>query len=370
MNCVCGSKARFRCVLDKCVLTTVGEMVVPRRYYACECGCKQVPLDAWAGLSSRMVSAHSRRVISLAGSTWAFDEASQKLLELCGMRISDDTIERVCQEEGQRGGVWMKSAESPGRMMAQAPGEMEFSSDGVKINTTEGWAEMRLNVLCKRESGRGVEPSQWNDRVLPEPSARLAWCAIAPCRLVGASWTRMFKHAGGNKQTKLSVIADGAKWIWDQARRRLPGANTEWVVDIYHVSQHLHDCGKTLLGEGEKARQWAEQRRMELIEQGGPRFIESLGKVRKAARSRAGKKALEQLEHYLRDNQDSLWYRKRLAEGRPIGSGLIEGGCKTIVGQRLKRNSARWRPRRAENIAALRCLEYSGCWDSYWNSRN
>jgi len=180
----------------------------------------------------------------------------------------------------------------------------------------------------------------------------------------------MFKHIGGNRQTKLSVIADGAKWIWDQAQQRLPGANTQWVVDIYHVSQHLHDCGKTLLGEGDPARQWAEQRRMELIEQGGPRFIESLRQIRRTQRSRAAKKALQQLENYLSDNQDSLWYRARLAEGRPIGSGLIEGGCKTIIGQRLKRNNARWRPRRAENIATLRCLQYSDCWDSYWNSRN
>jgi hypothetical protein len=362
-------------VQNKCVLTTVGEMVVPRRYYACDCGRKQVPLDAWAGFSCRMVSEHARRVVSLAGSTWPFDEASAKLLELCRMRVSDDTIERVCQEEGKRAGAWMKSDEAPKQMMAKAPGQMEFSTDGVKVNTTEGWVEMRLNVLSKRESAAPAEPSEWNDRVLPDPSARLAWCAIAPCRLVGASWTPMFKHAGGNKQTILSVIADGAKWIWDQAQKRLPGANTEWVVDIYHVSQHIHDCAKAIFGEGEAARQWAEGRRMELIEQGGPRFIESLRKTRTAEPSPAessppAQEALEQLENYLSDHQDSLWYRKRLAEGRPIGSGLIEGGCKTIVAHRLKRNNARWRPRRAENIATLRCLQYSNCWDQYWANRN
>jgi hypothetical protein len=254
--------------------------------------------------------------------------------------------------------------------MAKAKGEMEFSTDGVKINTTQGWMEMRLNVLAKRESAAPAQPAQWNDRVLPEPSARLAWCAIAPCQKVGASWTKMFKHAGGNRQTKLSVIADGAKWIWDQARQRLPGGNTQWVVDIYHVSQHIHDCGKALFGEGQAARQWAEQQRLELIEQGGPRFIQSLGHARAAAPSPAAQDALQRLENYLSDNRDSLWYGKRLAQGRPIGSGLIEGGCKTIIGQRLKRNSARWRPRRAENIAALRCLQYSNCWDPYWENQN
>lgn len=351
-------------------MTTVGEMVVPRRYYACDCGRKQIPLDLWAGLGSRVVSEHARRVVSLAGSTWPFDEASAKLLELCHMRLSDDTIERVCQEEGKRARAWMQSDVTPRQMMERGAGEMEFSSDGVKINTTAGWAEMRLNVLCKRESAASAEPAQWNDRVLPEPTARVAWCAIADCRLVGASWEKMFKHVGGTPRTKLSVIADGAKWIWDQAKERLPGANTQWVVDIYHVSQHIHDCAKAILGEGEAARQWAQTRRMELLEQGGPSFIQSLREKRANEASPAAQEALRKLENYLADNDDSLWYRQRLKEGRPIGSGLIEGGCKTIVAQRLKRNNARWRPRRAENIAALRCLQYSQCWETYWLHRN
>lgn len=348
----------------------VGEMTITRRYYVCGCGVKQIPLDAWAGLSSRMVSEHARRVVCLAGSTWSFDEAASKLFELCRMRISDDSIERISQEEGRRAGAWMKNSSTPREKMRQSGGEMEFSTDGVKVNTTRGWMEMRLNILCKRESGEPASPQKWNDRVLPEPTVRLAWCAIAPCRLVGASWSRMFKQVGGRKDTKLSVIADGAKWIWDQAKERLPGANCEWVVDIYHVSEHLHDCGKAMFAQGEKARAWGEDQRLKLIEQGGPQFIASLRKQEAQEASPEAQKALKQLGNYLSDNQDSLWYRQRLQNGRPIGSGIIEGGCKTIIAQRLKRNNARWHPRRAENIAHLRCLQYSACWEAYWESRN
>lgn len=64
-----------------------------------------------------------------------------------------------------------------------------------------------------------------------------------------------------------------------------------------------------------------------------------------------------------------MWYRDRLAAGRPIGSGLIEGCCKTVIAARLKINSARWVPRRAERMGHLRCLQYSDLWDNYWNSR-
>ena len=60
---------------------------------------------------------------------------------------------------------------------------------------------------------------------------------------------------------------------------------------------------------------------------------------------------------------------RALSEGRPIGTGLIEGGCKTIVSNRLTLNSARWTPTHAEQIAALRCLDYSGLWPDFWSDR-
>ena len=211
MCCSCGGKAKFKRVSPKCVLTTVGEMRVSRRYYACpECGLTQTPLDTWAGLGSRMASEHARRVIVVAGSTWSFEQASEKLLELCRMRVSNDTIRpSVMKKASVPAAGWLGA--SPAQRMAKAAGELEFSSDGMKINTTGGWAEMRLSVVDKRESGEAAGPEKWADRVLPEPTARLAWCQIAPCRLIGARWAAMFKHLGVGKEASLSVIADGGQ---------------------------------------------------------------------------------------------------------------------------------------------------------------
>jgi len=351
-------------------LTTVGQMTVERRYYVCpDCRLSQTPLDVWAGIGHRMASEHARRVIVVAGSTWSFEQASAKLRELCRMRVSNDTIRAECDEEGERAGRWVRSEKSLAGRMAKAAGELEFSSDGMKINTVRGWAEMRLSVLDKRESTGAVGPEQWADRVLPEPTARLAWCQIAPCRLVGARWAVMFKQLGIGKEALLSVIADGAKWIWEQAGLRLPTANASWVVDVYHVSEHLHDCGKQLLGEGAAARGWAVEKLALLLNQGGPALVRHVEELLGAPSQASSHRALKKLSGYLRDNQDRMWYRQRLAAGRPIGSGLIEGGCKTILGARLKLNSARWQPRRAERIGNLRCLQYSDLWDSYWNAR-
>ena len=108
---------------------------------------------------------------------------------------------------------------------------------------------------------------------------------------------------------------------------------------------------------------------MELIDLGGPGFIERLTRAGPGTDDPAAVAAWDKLLGYLRDNRDSLWYGERLKRGQPIGTGLIEGGCKNIIAARLKLNSARWRVRRAERMGAIRCLQYSGLWDAYWDEQ-
>jgi len=348
------------------LLSSIGHISVERRYMACSaCKNKRIAWDDWAGLDTRRLSPEARRMASLAGMSWSFDIASKRLAELCHIQISDDTIERVCQEEGQRAKGWISQSPEPARVLRKAAGQAEFYTDGVKINTTGGWREMRLSVLAKRPPARPAKPSQWKERVLEEPTARLAICAIAPAHVVGSSWKHLMNRLGLGPDTALSVIGDGAKWIWIEAAKRF-GPNSQWIVDVFHVSEHIHDCGKAIFGEGSAARQWADEQLDRLIEMEGPRYTRELEAQIAAAQTTARQEAMKKLLCYLRENLDRLWYASRLLQGLPIGSGLIEGACKNTLGARLKINSARWRIRRAERIGALRCLDYSGQWDAFW----
>lgn len=129
---------------------------------------------------------------------------------------------------------------------------------------------------------------------------------------------------------RLSVLADGAKWIWDQARQCWSKA--QWVLDVFHVSEHIHDCGKAVFGEtGTQARPWSEAQIQSLIEQGSVPYLKDLRTLAAMHTVATKLKALESLLNHLTPHADSLWYKQRLADGRPIGSGLIEGANKTIV---------------------------------------
>lgn len=306
-------------------------------------------------------------MVVLAGSGCSFDEASRNLKELGHLELSNDLVRRVCDEEGQAVRKWINSSPQPKKAFDAAKGVVEFSTDGLKVNTVDGWREIRQSVISKREPALPAKPGQWNQRVLEPPTVRLAICAIANCNLIGASWGRLVDLLGLPEGLEMSVIADGAKWIWDQAAKRFKKQDAQWVVDVYHVMLYLF-AAAAALGTPE-AQQWVHARVIELIEKGGPGFVEHLRSMGPPDRSPGTAEAWAKLLNYLAENRDSLWYGQRLQQGLPIGSGLIEGAGKNTLARRLKINSARWRVRRAENMGAIRCMQYSGLWETYWESK-
>jgi hypothetical protein len=348
----------------------VGHIALPRRRYHCRaCKSGQIPLDAWAGVDNRSITAGARRLLTLAGTSWSFDSAAAHLKEFCHLSVSDDTIERVCQEQGQRAWTWMNESQEPVKAFEKAGGHAEFSADGVMINTVDDWREMRLSTLAKRPPTTPCQPQQWAHRPLNGTTSRFSMCAIADADRVGAGWKRLSRRMNLAAQPRVNVIADGARWIWEQAGKRLPKHNGQWCVDIYHLSQHLHQCGQNLMGSGPAARTWADERLLTVLEQNGPALIQRIeSEAAQHVPQSPAQKALEQLLTYLRPNRDRMWYRDRLADGQPIGSGMIEGGCKNTLGARLKLNNARWRIRRAERIGILRCVQASGLWENFWAS--
>lgn len=368
MPCSCGKTACFRRCKEKNVLSSVGHIAVARRYYACRgCKAKQTPWESWAGVTGKhRITSHARRMIVLAGSGCSFDEAARNLKELCHLSLSNDMVRRVCDEEGTGVQQWMKQSPQPGKAFAAAEGVIEFSTDGLKINTVDGWREIRQSVMSKRKPALAATARQWEDRALEAPTVRMAICSIAPCGHIGSSWERLSKALGLSKKQALSVIADGARWIWLQAAKRFTGPDVQWVVDVYHVMLYLHAVVATR--HRAAAKQWVGERMLQLIQMEGPKFIEHLQSTGPPDALAATSEAWGKLLNYLNDNRDSLWYGRRLKEGLPIGSGLIEGAGKSTLARRLKINSARWRVRRAERMGAIRCLQYSGLWESYWES--
>jgi hypothetical protein len=166
----------------------------------------------------------------------------------------------------------------------------------------------------------------------------------------------------------VTVLADGAEWIWTQAARQLPGA--AGLLDIYHAGEHLAACGQKLYGEGTAAaRAWLGQARAALLAGGWPALDGHTAAARRAVRSAAKRRALEELDGYFYRQREHLGYAGRLGCGQSIGSGLVEGACKQVIGRRMKQAGARWRVRRAKRMATLCCTLHGDTWAGYWAGR-
>jgi hypothetical protein len=327
-----------------------------RVYFTCRrCRLHAYALDDRLGLDG-FVSPHAQRLLCLVGAEWSFERAARYLREIAGLIVCDNTVRKLCDRHGRRMRTWQREAPEAGQPFREASGEIEFQTDGTSVNTTGGWREVRLSIFAKRPRGEPVtDLDAWDDQRLPPPQARVATAVIRTSDALGPQWRRAAARLGIKHTAELTVLADGAKWIWTEAQKNLPGS--VGVLDIYHASEHLHATATALHDAGGAAGAWFERYRRRLLESGAVGVLEALG----------GEAAdVSELMGYLEPHRDHTPYRQRLAEGRSIGSGMVEGACKTAIGRRLKQTGARWKVRRLERMAALCCLHYSEQFEAYW----
>lgn len=173
-------------------------------------------------------------------------------------------------------------------------------------------------------------------------------------------------------------IADGASDNWTFLEKH----TDKQTLDFYHATEYLTKVADCLFSEPIKRKEWLESRCHELKHTPGSaanilKEMEELSM--KKLRKTSSKKALKQLEPvkaaitYFHNNTEK--YRMTYAENReanlPIGSGVTEAACKTIVKQRLCKSGMRWKEKGAGVILSLRALSKStGRWEQFWSKIN
>jgi len=326
-----------------------------RLYLTCpRCRTARQPLDERLGLTG-FVSPQAQRLVCLAGASWSFEQAAAHLHEFCGLSVCDNTIRAVCQAHGGALRDWQRDALAASAAFRAADGDVEFQTDGTAVNTTEGWREMRLSIFAKRRRGRpATGPRDWEQRALPAPHVRVIQAGIRTGDQLGPAWRRMAGRLGLRETAALTAVADGARWIWGQLEAHLPGA--VGVLDIFHVSEHLWAAAHAHFGEGTAdARRWVQDRRATLLSGGATAVLAELPGA-----------AWAEVRRYLEPHAAHTGYAARLAAGQSIGSGLVEGACKHVIGRRLKQTGARWKVRRVERMASLCAVLASNQWEAYW----
>lgn len=382
--CASGHRARFIGLRAKQLVTVVGMVKVERGYYYCaRCGEGVVPDDDRLDIQHTSFSPGVRRMMGLVGAKEPFDEGRRDLEELSGVRVSTKALERASeaigadfeaklQHEVQLAMTdklaWLKPASPINRMYIAIDGTgvplVPHDVEGRKGKQPDGKAktrEAKLGCVFTQttvdDQGRPIRDDQSTSYV----------GAIETAEEFGPRIYAEAVRRGLREAKEVIVIGDGAPWIWNIAAKHFWGATH--IVDLYHALEHLAEASKAAFGAySPKSHQWLNSRRESLKNGNIKSVCKSLCRLRPSGSEERDvvRRAIE----YFKTNRERMRYHEFRSKGLFIGSGVVEAGCKTVIGRRLKQSGMRWTVRGANSVIALRCCQLSGRWESYWEARS
>ncbi len=378
LPCRCGAEARYAGRRPRTITTALGPMTLERAWYHCE-RCQEgfAPRDRALGLDSSSLSPAALRMTGVTAARVSFAEASELLAELAGLDLEPKLVERQAEALGRAIAADERQVIEPEPSDAQTL-YLGLDGTGVPVRKTEtqgrkgkqpdGSAktrEAKIAALWSAESrDKHGNPARDPDSV--SYNAAIETVAILDTetelppfakRVLREIERRRFLDA-----PQQVVLGDGAAWIWNFAEEHLPDAIP--IVDIFHAKGHLFDAAKAIYGPGtDLAGAWGKQRRDEL-DQG--RFDDLLAALQEHADScDEAQKTLD----YFNNNRKKMRYPAFRAQGLCVSTGVLEGGCKSVIAARLKNGGMHWTVHGANAVIALRCAIRSNRFDDFWERR-
>lgn len=250
----------------------------------------------------------------------------------------------------------------------KAPGHWELQIDAGKVNTETGWRDVKVAAFAVREPAEPRTSEDYDRRDLPRPSIRHVIASIEPVDAFGPRCRAEAERIGLPDVADLTVLGDGAEWIWNLAAERFAGA--EQTLDVYHAAEYLADLARAACGADATAvADWRRKAQTALIADGWAGVCEFVHRESSEARDRpALEAAYPRVANYLAGHQGRMKYAARLRRGASIGSGLIEGTIKQNVGRRIKQTGARWKTDHIGPLVELISLGHTEEWESYWSA--
>lgn len=347
------------------MLTALGSVELVRGHgYCAACSVPGFAADALLGLSGRLTAA-AKRMACLAGTHEPFRKAERLLGELSGWSADAETIRRLCHHEARAARRQRPRRQGLPEAFAEAKGDQELHIDAGKVNTPDGWRDVKVAVFAKRERAGPATAADYEQRDLPAPLVRTV---LAEVEGVGSFGPRCLAEAtrlGVVVLAGLTVLGDGAEWIWNLATEHFAGAAQ--VLDVYHAVEYLADAGRQAFGESRGLDGWLDGARRMLVGDGYAGAVEALTRPLpdEAARLRLDEAAPKAV-NYLCGHKDRLGYAARLLRGQVIGSGLVEGTIKQRVNVRMKRSGARWLAEHVGPFVELMAMADTVEWGEFW----
>jgi hypothetical protein len=380
IDCGQGHQAEFVGYRDKRLQTVLSKIELERAYYHCAvCQAGVIPKDVQLDVTGTCFSPGVRRMMGRVGAKEAFDEGRRDLKELAGIVVQTKAVERISQAIGQQAeglSQGERRAALSGKLASvEAPPTLYIAIDGTGVpvvaRETAGRKGKQNTERAKtREAKLGCVFTQtlWDDQGRPRRDEHSTTYvgAIETAEQFGPRIYAEAVRRGLKRAGRVIVVGDGAPWIWNLADEHFFDAIQ--IIDLYHARQHLTELAKSVYGQATtKANDWAAARSQQLDEGNIEAVLSALRRLR--PRDEAAQKAVHNTLYYFQSNARRMRYADFRNQSLFVGSGVVEAGCKTVIGHRLKQSGMQWTIRGANDIIALRCLQLSGRWEEFWEAR-
>ncbi len=357
----------------KVIETLFGPVELQRNYYYTgSLGAQgRFPLDEALGLIEGYSPGLARLMCRIAAEQ-SYELAAADLLAYAGVAVEGRAIARMANLMGPPMRNVRESQPEPVAskpipiMYASADGTgvpmMRSALEGRKGRQPDGSArtrEVKLGCIFTQH----VADAEGNP--LRDPSSTTYIGTLENAADFGLQLRREAIRRGMGSARKIVFLGDGAPWVWEQARVNFPSAIC--ILDFYHAFEHLGELCVALEGNGPPAQarttRWAKA-----MKKGG------IGKILLKAQeiidsdgAANEEEAARQIE-YFRKNEHRMRYDRYRKDHLFIGSGVVEAGCRTVIGQRLKKSGMFWSPPGAQNVIDLRSALLGGHFDRDWDT--
>ena len=323
-----------------------------------------------------------RRMHALVGQQAPFEHGRAQMQLLAGLEVTTKSVERIAEAIG--GDIVQREREEIDQALQldlpAIAGEpipvLYVQMDGtgvpvVKKETLGRQGKRDGQPAHTREVKLGCVFTQttWDEEgfAIRDPDSTTYTGAIETAVEFGKRIYREALQRGWNRARKKVVIGDGAEWLWNLVAEHFSGAIE--IVDLYHARQHLWVVARQLYPQEDVAQKaWMKVHQKRLLDKGKLEKLVSVLRSITTANPQLAEKIRTEADYFER-NAERMRYPRFRAQHLFVGSGVIEAGCKTVVGSRLKQSGMFWTVRGANAILALRCSHLNGRFEDYWEQR-
>lgn len=349
-----------------------GSFELKRDYYYHE-GKQQghYPADAALGLEVGYTPALAKLVCLEGADESTYLKAQRHLEQTGGISVSARQIQRVIQRVGSGAQRWQEQPAKPGSCDAPI---MYVSADGTGVpmvreelkgrrgKQSDGTAKTRQVYLgCvftqHHVDDEGHPIRDWESTTYVS--------SFKPIDEFGPLLRQEAIRRGMGSVGKVILLIDGAAGLENMGK--LNFKDCVQIVDFYHAMEHAGQVLEALIGKThtdykKRQRHWAKRLLKDKVQ-------DLVGQARQECAGKPQAQAVEEALGYFVRNISRMQYGTFRAAGYFIGSGVVEAGCKTVIGGRCKHSGMFWSKDGAQNILALRCLHSGGRLDEFWKER-